>query len=155
MIVGGDDDVGILRKWLRQRVQRLGRASHDREVDLVGNQLLDDRVSIVHRQADFKLRMVLAEPRQQPRHEVLGRADHGQIDPSPAQALEPIENVLGILERSQNLASPGQELLAGFGDVKFPADALEQRQARVRLQLLDVHGYARLGEMQQFGRLGE
>ncbi len=127
-----DDHVGILCKRFGDGVQRLRRAAHDGEIDLVRDQLLDHRIAIVHRQPDFELPGKSLPKRASSRGtKYFAVLTTARLMRAALQSLQAVERVLRILERAQDLARARQQLLPGLGDVQLLADALEQRQARI------------------------
>jgi hypothetical protein len=59
-----------------------------------------------------------------------------------------IQRVLGVLDGAQDLPHARQQLRTGLGDEQILSMTLEQGQTDIGLQFLDVHGNARLREMQ-------
>ena len=100
--------MGILCERFRYRIQRLRRTTHDGQIHFIRCQLVDDGIAIIDGEADFKFRKILAEARQQLRHEILCGADDGKIDSAAAQAPKSIEGVFRILQRAQDLARTRQ-----------------------------------------------
>jgi len=68
--------------------QTLGRAAHDRQVNLTALQQADEMLPIVaDPQAHLDVRMQLAKARQQMRHEILCCADHAHGQRTTLQTL--------------------------------------------------------------------
>ncbi|MNG30499.1 hypothetical protein D3C84_1161250 [compost metagenome] len=71
-----------------------------------------------------------------------------------AESLHAIEDFLGLLQLLGNAPAIVVQLPAGFGEVELLAQLLEQCQANIVLQLLELHGDCRLGQVQFLCRPG-
>ena len=147
---------------VRVRGERLGagvelarRPAHHREVHLVALELADQRLAVAERQAQVDARVLLAETRQQARQEVLGGADHADHQRAAGEAPQPGDRRVGLAQRGEHPLGVDDQVLAHRGQRDRAPDPVEQRQADVGLELLQLHRNRRRGEVQLLGGPGD
>ncbi len=77
----------------------------------------------------------------------------GHVQPPLLVAGQPCQVALGHAYLGQHLLGQGQQSLAGPGELHRTGLAHEQRAAQTLLQVLDLVGEGRLGQVDPFGRL--
>jgi hypothetical protein len=136
-------------------VDLLRRAAHHRQVDLAALHQLHQLAAVAdHPQPHVHARVLFMEARQQMRNEVLGGADQADGEQPVLQSLQPRHGVVGILQRRQQASRMHQEVLASGRQRDIAAGAVEQRQADLGLQLLDLHRHRRRRQVQRLGGAG-
>ena len=92
----------------------------------------------------------LREFGEQAREEIIAGADHRHVQRSAGNSLEPRHRVVGFAELLEDRAAVMKHFVAGRRQIDLLAELLEKRQSRVLLQLLDLRGDGRLGEVELF-----
>ncbi len=92
--------------------------------------------------------MFLPKLREHAWQEILGRADHPDIELAGLQAAKTGDQILGIAHRREHPPRMPEHVLPDHGERHLPAGAIEQRQPDFRLELLDLHRYGGSGELQ-------
>ncbi len=96
MVRRGHDDIGVGRERLGDGVHALGRAHHDGEVGQVAGQLVQQFLTIVHREIERHAIMPIHEFGQQAGKEIIAGADHRHVEPASGNTLELRHRVLGL-----------------------------------------------------------
>ena len=138
----------IFHEGFGAHVRALRRLAHDGEVGDVLGELLDDGIAVGDGQADLYLGMCLDEFRQQLRHEIVGGADHGDVQVAALQPFHFVEHRFHFLHQLQHRARIVQQFVAGRREMQLFAGLLEQRQAHRTLRLLDLHRNGGLRQIQ-------
>jgi hypothetical protein len=99
--------------------------------------------------------VALAEGGDQPGHEVVGGAGHGDGQPAAREALHLVDDHLRFRELGGDGAGVVVHLATRVREEDALAHLLEQGQPHVLLQLLDLHGDRRLGQVQLLRGPGE
>jgi hypothetical protein len=86
---------------------------------------------------------------QQLRYEVLGGADDADRQQAVVEPLEARHRIVGLLQIGEQAPCMNQEVFARRGQRDLAAMTLEQRQADLRLDLLDLHRYRRRCQVQR------
>ncbi len=129
----------VLHEGLGAHVGAFRWLAHDGEVGDIVGELPDDGVAVGDGQADLDLGMRLDELGQQLRHEVVGGADHGDVEVAALQPFHFVEHRLHLVHQLQDAAAVAKQLAPRFGEEELLAHLLEQRQADRRLGLFDLH----------------
>ena len=115
---------------------------------MLSAKLLDDRITIGDRKADLNFRMRLNEFCQQLRHEIVGAADHRDIQVAAFQSLHLIKHRFHFLQQLQHRSGVMQQFGTRNSEMKLLADLFEQRQPDRTFRLLDLHRNGGLGQIQ-------
>ena len=148
---GRHDDVRVRRERQGDDVHIARRPDHYGEVGEIVGELAQQALAIVHREIERDARMGGAKGRQDPRKEVVPGADDRDVEATAGHPLELRQRLFGLLEALGDGPGTLQHLLAGGGEEALATDALEQRQADVGRELLDLRRHRRLRQVQLFG----
>src|SRR5438874_2648665 len=148
---GRHDVIRVRRERQRDDVHIARRSDHYGEVSEIVGELAQQALPIVHREIECDARMLGAEGRQHPRKEVVPGADDRDVEAPAGHPLELRQRLFGLLEALGDGPGTLQHLLAGGGEEALATDALEQRQADVGRELLDLRRHRRLRQVQLFG----
>jgi len=129
----------------------LRRTHHDREVGLVGGELMQQFLAVVHGQVEHHTRIAARELGQQPGKEVIACADHCDIQLAPGDALQLTHRFIHFVELLDDRAAVVKHFGAGRRQVDFLAELFEERQPCMLLELTHLSGNGRLRQMQFLG----
>ena len=99
-------------------------------------------------------RKLPAKAHQQHGDEVLGGADHGQVNAALFHAHMLGHQGFEVLQLAHGRAGVGQKSLARVCQPDVAAHGLDQWQAKRVFELAYLHGHGRLRHKQALGRLG-
>jgi hypothetical protein len=141
------DERGHLESALRQRVMRAG------EIDLTAHQPFMDIAAEAADHLQEDVRELGAEARDQcRRQEVSSGRRHREGDhPRGARAAAALDLGLGLLELAQRHVAPLEQDAAGVGQTDPMAVPLEERVAKLLLELADLPADRRLRDAQELG----
>ena len=135
--------------------QFFGWAAHDGNVHLIGMQHVDQLLAVTHRQPNVHPRVLTLKLAEQPGQKVLGGADHANGQRACFHLLQAGGGVFGVFQRGQHFAGVNQHVFACGGQGHFATAPLEQRQAYMALQFLDLHGDGGRGQVHGFSGAGK
>lgn len=139
---------GWAAKGSTRVLSSLGGRPHDRHVELVVLQQLEQLVAVARGQADVHTAVLFFELRQQLHHEIFGGADHADGQDAGLGMDQSGCGVFGIFQSGQDATGVHQHVLTRRGEADFSALSLKQRHAHMAFQLFDLHGDRWRGEMQ-------
>ena len=153
-----DDDQFVLEKRLDdQPVVGDGHAlADDAEVEPAGEHFLDDPLCVLDPQRDLDLRVLALEAAEDRRQEV--DADHEARPESQRAACETfefVESLLHLFEVVQDARRRLEHDLAGGGQRGAAPDAIEQPDAELLFQRVDLRAHRGLGELEVLRGAGE
>jgi len=132
------------------------RQAHDPHVELVGHDRARDLRRVAGDHHELGPWVARAEPSQCRRQQIDAERRAGAEPDAPGhdppQLLDQLDAALELPQRAPGV---GQEELARPGRVRALADALEQRQPELLLELADLHADGRLRERELARRPGE
>ena len=152
---GGDDHQGVVHEGFGHQIHFAGGLAHQHDVGLVVLQQLHHAFAVGHFEVDFDFREAPAKLGQHADGEIMARAGDGDDQAAALRALQFFDQRFRLVKLAGDGFAEGVEFFAGLGQVDFLAQALEQRQADGFLELLDLHGHGRLGQVEVFRRPGE
>jgi len=152
---GGNEHKGIRCERLGHDGRIIGRVNHHGEIDLVASQQGDELVTTAHRHVEFDAVLVIQECTDQVRKEIAARGNEPDPQALGAAGLEVVHRQFSSFQVCKNHHAMAQHDLARLGQGDPLARLREQRQASVVLQLLDLHRYGGLGQVQIFSRTGK
>ena len=149
------DHIGMGRERYRDDVHVGGRTDHHREIGEIVGELAQQAVAIVDREVERDPGMLGAEGRQHPRKEVVAGADDRDVELPAGDALEIRERGVRLPHALGDRAGALEHLPAGRRQEGPATDPLEERQARLRRQLLENRRHCRLRQVQLVRGAGE
>ncbi len=120
------------------RVQLSRRTPHDREVDLVRSQVLDDLFAVADGELDGHFRVSRSEGGEQGRGEILRGAHRSQLQHASLQAAHGRQGLGCFAQQLEGLGRITQQLGTGRCEPHLAPDLLEQRHACFGLEQLDL-----------------
>ena len=155
MVGRGDEHQRVLGKNLGHGFELGRRRAHDGQVDAVFGKMADDGGAVVDRQLQFDARMPAAKLGKQRRREILGGADHADLEAAGFDAFQRGQRFAGLAQLLGDTSRLTRHLFAGGGEAHLLARLLSQRQSGQIFQRLDLHRYRWLGQVQFFGSAGK
>src|SRR5207244_10482058 len=151
----GDQRQWIDRERLGTRVELARWSSHDAQVHLVTLKSRNERLTVTNVEMQLDRGMLATKFREKLGHEVFRRADHADGELAHLDALHARHRVGSILQRRKHPPRMNEKILSRRCQCDLSASAIEQRQTHGRFQLLDLHRYRGLRQMQLFGGSGK
>ena len=156
-ILGRDIGVeAVVEELLLQNPLAAGAAGHQRRVDAVALERLDDLGGLHLRDLQLHLGITLHEGRDEAVEQVGGDGgDDAQTQTARRLALELGHRLADVVVGPERLARPVEHHLARLGGDHGLLRAVEQHHAQLLLQGLDLHAQRGLRHETVFGRLRE
>jgi hypothetical protein len=148
------DHVRMRREGLGGEFLARRRMAHDRQVDRMIGEALQELITVAHGEAHAHARMAITESREEPREEVVARVDHRHVEEPALERLQSRDRLLGVANVREDLARAGEHLFAGLAQPESTARALEKGRAGVAFQLPDLDRDRGRREVQLLGRAG-